>query len=606
MPTARPRRIAFACAALAALAALAAELPAQQAPLPTDCVRRAIGPVVVNVASVLIRPRFLLNGRPFPGAAAGTAVITLWASDPSPLFDGPQLSLGETHQPPRAVRVVPGVYDVYYSRLSGSLIPRNEMTRVMQRVPVLQDGELLIDVPMVRIAGFKRHNGKPFADDRSSAKLSLQRADGRGEVPLGGIRPSPFAVRVIAGPYSFRYDWQWGTTVPRNRRTTVGAPHALESDRQGLVLDVPSVAQDFSFLHNGAPFPSSEFERGDVVLTGRGGAEVALGSTHQPPPTIRIVPGRYDARFRHVAGAHVPRNLDGLVEPGLVVSGSPSVIDIPSVEVAGAILLNGAAPPASEFDNARLNLVAGGSDRLRLGETRYGAYQVRVIPGRYDVEYEHVVGAALPANPRAVLWRGWDVARVASRTLDIPAARFHGPIWLNGEPFPGSDFQTGDIWAVPLAPDRSPLLLGRAHYGAYDKLVLPGSYQPAYAHVVGAGGIPRNTFTTFGAPARVARGDEVEKPPLDIFADELHVSYQHNGVPMPLGGPAVYRAHLQRGLNYLRLRESSDGPFGWTVMEGTFDLFYQYRGGSGLPKNAFMRFGCWDLVRSGASGANRR
>ena len=46
---------------------------------------------------------------PSPERGPGSAVITLWASEPSPLFDGPQLSLGQTDAPPKSVRVVPGV-----------------------------------------------------------------------------------------------------------------------------------------------------------------------------------------------------------------------------------------------------------------------------------------------------------------------------------------------------------------------------------------------------------------------------------------------------------------------------------------------------------------
>ena len=70
---------------------------------------------------------------------------------------------------------------------------------------------------MVRIAGFKRHNGKPFADDGSIARLSLRLADGRGEVPLGGIVPSPFVVRVIPGLYSLRYEWAGRPRDPAKR-----------------------------------------------------------------------------------------------------------------------------------------------------------------------------------------------------------------------------------------------------------------------------------------------------------------------------------------------------------------------------------------------------
>ena len=586
-------------AAWMVVAASVAGAQTDPAALPADCVRTTIGPVVIDVPSVRIRPSFRLDGKPFPGGRAGSAVITLWASDPSPLFDGPQLSLGQTDQPPNSVRVVPGVYDVYYSWQSGSLIPRNKLTRILRRVSLLEDGELVVDVKMVRIAGFKRHNGKPFADDGSSATLSLRLADGPGEVPLGGIVPSPFVVRVIPGSYSLRYEWGAGRAIPRNTHATVLQGLALEHDAPSLVLNVPSVQQEFEFQSNGAPFPGSAIESGNMVLTTEAGDEVPLGPTSQPPLPIRIVPGGYDARFRWVAGATiVPRNLDGFVER-VLVNGSPRVIDVPSVEVSGSFLLNGATPPASDVENARINLVVPGSpDRVQLGQTRWGAFQSRVIPGGYDVEYEHLAGAsALPVNPRAILSRGWDVARSPNRTIDIPTGRFHGSLLLNGEPFPASDIERGDIHAVPLARDASPLILTRTSYSAYDHLLLPGRYQLAYALVAGGSTVPRNTFTTFARPQQVARGDNPENAVIDVFAGDLAVTYQHKGVPMPFGGPNHYQVHLQRDRNQVPLLDSIWGTWDWRVMEGTFDLFYQYRGGPNLPKNAFMRFGCWELVR---------
>ena len=187
MAVSRSTRLIAACVLGASITAPRTEAASP----PTDCVRTTIGPVVVNVPSVRIRPVFRLDGKPFPGAQAGSAVITLWASEPSPLFDGPQLSLGQTDNPPKSVRVVPGVDDVYYSWQSGTRIPRNKLTRILERVSLQQDGELVVDVPMVRIAGFKRHNGKPFADDGSIARLSLRLADGRGEVRSAASCPRP-------------------------------------------------------------------------------------------------------------------------------------------------------------------------------------------------------------------------------------------------------------------------------------------------------------------------------------------------------------------------------------------------------------------------------
>ena len=130
---------------------------------------------------------------------------------------------------------------------------------------------------------------------------------------------------------------------------------------------------------------------------------------------------------------------------------------------------------------------------------------------------------------------------------------FHGSLLINGEPFPASEIESGGIYAVPFARDASPLLLGRTKYGAYDRVVLPGLYQPAFAHTAGATIVPRNTFTTFGAPLRVERGDNRESPVLDLFAANLTGTYEHRGVPMPVGGPDNYQIHLQRDANYVPL-----------------------------------------------------
>ena len=109
--------------------------------------------------SVAVQPRFRLNGKAFPGPEAGAAVFTLWASEANEHFDGPQLVLGETQLPPHSVRVVPGVYDVYYSWIFGSDVPRNHLTRVLQGVSLDRDRDLTIDVPMIRVGGVKQHNG---------------------------------------------------------------------------------------------------------------------------------------------------------------------------------------------------------------------------------------------------------------------------------------------------------------------------------------------------------------------------------------------------------------------------------------------------------------
>jgi hypothetical protein len=289
-------------------------------------------------------------------------------------------------------------------------------------VRIRQDGVLAIDVPMVRVSGVKQHNGAAFADDGSAAELSLRREDGRGDVPLGGTLPSEFAVWIIPGTYSLHYDWSEGASLPRNRHATVRQVR-LVVKVLNLVLNVPSVVQDFAFLHNGEPFPAAEFDYGDIALSRPDRVPVRIGSTFLPSPTVRLIPGTYDVHWQHRAGASVPRNEDARFRTGLVVDGSPLVIDVPSVEISGDIRVNGQVPPASEIENGRLSLALPDSpDRADLGATRWAGYQIRVVPGRYDVVYDHLAGASvMPANTGATFVRGWEVAAEPHRMLDIPS-----------------------------------------------------------------------------------------------------------------------------------------------------------------------------------------
>jgi hypothetical protein len=586
---------------------ISAESALSQPPAPTlasqsptsegDCTPVRLGDVALNVPSVEIQPIFRLNGFPFPGSQAGVAVFTLWASHNRDLFNAPQLLIGQTDQSPEPFRVIPGVYDVYYSWLSGTRIPRNELTRVLTEVRLESDGDLIIDVPVITIAGRKLHNGAPF-NFEGAAQLSLRGINWPGEVPLGDAQSTDFAVSIIPGTYGFEYDWQQGVNFPNNRHAQV-SQHALLQSVNDLELNVPSLVQTFEFRHNGSPFPDHIGEAGNIVLRRGEREEVLLGATNESPSTIRLITGTYDAHWRHLAGANVPNNSDGVFLFNFDPSGpSPRVIDVPSVVVSGSFLLNGEPTPFSPFENARIRLVVADSeDFVNLGETQFGTYQRVVIPGSYDLIYEHLTGGAiLPINPRATLTRGWRAERSRNRNVDIPFGTYTGSFRLNGELFPAIEFERGEIYAVSLEGDRPPALLGSTVFPDFETRLVPGRYQPAYAHIAGAAIVPRNGFTTFGRVAQIRKGRDTSAL-LDVQAATLTVSYQHNGTPLPLGGPENVNVFLHRDLNSLQLFNSADGPISIVAMGGRFDLFYQYIAGSGLPRNLFMQFECWDLRR---------
>ena len=53
-------------------------------PVEGECPARLLGPVQLDVPSIVIQPQILLNGAPFPGNEGGAAILTLWASEPIP------------------------------------------------------------------------------------------------------------------------------------------------------------------------------------------------------------------------------------------------------------------------------------------------------------------------------------------------------------------------------------------------------------------------------------------------------------------------------------------------------------------------------------------
>jgi hypothetical protein len=582
--------VGLACLGLAWPRSSAAQLP------PSGCVRKTGGTQVVNVPSVEITPEFRLNGEPFPGPSAGVASFTLWASRPRDSYDGPQVELGRSDEPPAPVRVVAGVYDVYYTWVSGADVPRNQYTRLLRGVVLQSSRVLRVNVPMVQVQGEKRHNGAPF-ENGGSAALRLLALDRPGEVPLGGTLPTEFSVRVIPGRYAVEYDWAGGADLPQNRKARVRTLSLVKATHN-VVVNVKSVVQAFGFLHNGEAFPASAYDRGDLVLARGEREEVGLGSTDAGGAVLRVIPGAYTVRWRYLAGAGVPRNKDGLVARGLVVDGTPRMIDVPSVQIEGDYLVGGEPTPGSAYESARLLLVVPGTaDEVELGRTHYGGYSMRVLPRSYDVVYVHETGANyLPRNPRSTLLRGWRVGAQPNRAIDIPVGRYAGAFRWNGGDFPSTAYAQGHVYLVPLDREGDPALLGTTSYGVFDRLLLPGRYRAAFARDTGAQ-LPWNTFTTFGPVVQIPDG--VAAGPADAVVDvpsgPVVLQYTHNGSELAAGGPDIARVHFRRDGNSLPWLDSEYGPTERNVVGGRFDLFYQYVGRPGLPRNPFMRIGCWDL-----------
>lgn len=586
-PRSRPAALALVLAGL--LPPLTADRPASAAPA---CVGQAFGGATIDVPSVVVRPRFRLNGLPFP--ANGAAEFFL--ADRAHGFPGMQLALGRTDRPLRAIRLVPGRYDVVYAYRGGNGVPANAGATVGQ-VDALADGPLVIRAAMVALEVRKRHNGLPYAGT-ALASLRLVGRDGLGEVALGGMSAATVHTLAVPGSYDVEYTWVSGNGLPRNRHAVLRRLVLGAQGAQSVTIDVPSVVQRVDFRHNGAPFPASVYARGDLVLTRGADEEVRLGSSHQQSATVRIIPGAYAAHYRRVAGAGVvPVNADAVVAT-LRLDGAPAVLDVRSVVVRGDLRLNGKTPPASAYDEGRITLVTAAGDRAILGDTADGRFETRVATGTYDVAYERLAGGTVvPANTRTRFATGWKVQARPVRNLDVPAGTFAAIVRLDGAAFPGSVYEAGRIALLPLAGGDA-VVLGDTTSSTHAVRLLPGRYRALFSRLAGGGIVPANVATPFGDDLVVrANGGAPTLPALlDVPAGRLEITPLHNGVGVA-DGLANGRLHLGwHGASAAVLGTLRDGAISRVLMPGRYDLYYEsLGGGAALPANAFAYLGCWEI-----------
>ena len=76
MPIGRTPRMLVLAVASTALAAEGRIAAQRSLPRPDGCTTQTLGVAAIDVPSIVVQPRFLLNGKPFPGAEAGAALLT--------------------------------------------------------------------------------------------------------------------------------------------------------------------------------------------------------------------------------------------------------------------------------------------------------------------------------------------------------------------------------------------------------------------------------------------------------------------------------------------------------------------------------------------------
>ncbi len=515
--------------------------------------------------------------------------------------------IGNTSDQNFSVRVTPGIYDIVYeSETAGEVLPVNHRA-VLDKIALFEDqADVVLDIPVATISGPILINGAaPPLDQYDDALISFRDLVLGEEIIAGNTRAGSYSINLVPGDYDVIYRVETpGAIAPHNDGARLTTVHA---DTRSQAINITAVQLQGEFSINAAPPPADEYDDATIELESADHGTVKLGNTHDGSYDVPVIPGSYDVIYRHETGSNVPQNQHASFMP-LTVGVGPQNIDIPMVELSGALTLNGAPPPGDEYDDGIVHLqsipapdpipnprepnpppiTVAELDRVLLGNTHAGSYQVRLIPGNYAAYYaQETSGGTVPANKHALVLDNMAVAATDSVDLDIPTVTISGAFMLDGAPPPTSEYDNGRIYLR--TPTGDAVLLGSTHEGGYSAIVMPGSYDVFYEQDTGGALVPSNL--------NAALGSVLINGPMNLDLDVPVVGI--TGQVVLGGGPAPMSAS-DGGQLYLRdldgdsvlLGESFAPAYAATLVAGTYGVYYRSEASLTTPQNQNGRFAC--------------
>jgi hypothetical protein len=355
---------------------------------------------------------------------------------------------------------------------------------------------------------------------------------------------------------------------------------------------------------------ASPLEDGVFVLRdSERGDEVVIGNTSADDLSVSVLPGTYDLYWQHDSGnTLVPLNsnarLGGLTieRTGDIVlpADSPFVdalgmllVDVPMVEVHGSFEFNGAGAPDSALESGQVFLIEPGSgDEIELGSTRDGTYDVRIVPGTYEIHYRHnASGSTAPRNNDAlVAWADVPAGDSFALDIDIPVVTISGDFSFNGQDAPDSVLERGRISLRDLLTGDE-FDLGVTSDGQYSAPVIPGSYDLVYRFAQGSVSVPRNLEAVLEMFEITDAGPSLTKH-INVPFVPVSGSVLIGGAPPPTdpGNVGVITLRGVSSDDEVVLGDTDAGSFSALVIPGEYEAFYSQKTSSGLvPINTNAR-----------------
>ncbi|MBI3073086.1 MAG: hypothetical protein HYY84_13310 [Deltaproteobacteria bacterium] len=320
------------------------------------------------------------------------------------------------------------------------------------------------------------------------------------------------------------------------------------------------------------------------------------------------------------AGARIDAGTDPLdpARCGIALTASGVLdIDIPTVRITGRVTLNGAALPAVTTGLPTLFLrhtetpIAGHFLDLAKVQRAGGAFDVRVIPGTYDVIYDTssacTHGGAYPCQQGARIRSALRLTTNGAVNIDLSTVRLTGRVTLNGTAWPAS--ADANLGFVATSGSYLNLNLRALPSSAYDIRLFRDTFDIWYASNIAASAcrgksIPCQTSGVVRAAIPVTADGSLD---INIETVRLTGRVTLNGAALPAASPESEIGLTSQNGAKAKLTALADTPgtFDVQVFKGTYDIFY----GRGSATCASSPYPCQKSARIGgpvvvtASGA---
>jgi hypothetical protein len=475
------------------------DTPSQQVPLNhaasllTDRVISADETIDLDVASVEITPIFTLNGSNFPASQYDHGLFYL-----QPVGTNELIYIGDSNVVNQPFRVVPGDYHVIYDYQQGSTAPINQGARVMSDVTLDADQVLRINVLSGDFRATFTLNGGNFpVSQYDHADFYLKDRVTGQEFFLMKSYDDIASVIVIDGSYDVIYRLVQSSTVPVNAAKVV-ASNIVVAGGGAIAQDISTVTLGANVTLNGGAFQVNEYQDGVIELYDSDtDSYTELGNTHGEFTDLLVIPGTYTVTYSHESGDAVPQNTHGTVIAQQQIDVDEVIdIDVRGIVVSPDVTFNTATFPQSAYQSADLLLTGTQStEDIRVANTANLDESVMVLPGTYDFYYRHKNGEEVPQNNHFTILSAQDLQADGELSANIQSVHIRMSATLNQMPFPMSQYQTGDIYALTEPGDDVFVL--ESHASGDAIMLIPGDYQFYYQHVNGDE-VPQNIWVMVG------------------------------------------------------------------------------------------------------------